>query len=57
LPTPVAISTPYFPVMPQLPIGKVALRMFPGAVVRSMEVYDQNIGFNEYTHKQLELTT
>lgn len=57
LPTPVAISTPYFPVTPQLPIGKVAIRMFPGAIVRSMEIYNQNIGFNEYTHKQLELTT
>lgn len=56
LPTPVAVNTPYFPIHPQIRIGKFALRMFPGAVVRSVELRDQLFPFNEFTHGQLELT-
>jgi hypothetical protein len=56
LPTPVAINTPYFPVSSQLAIGKFAMRMFPGAIVRNVELRDQLIAFNEFTHGQLELT-
>jgi hypothetical protein len=57
LTTPVAVNTPYYPVVSQLPIGKVALRMFPGAVMRSMEIRDQQTLFNEFMHQQLQLTT
>ncbi len=55
--SPVAVSTPYFPINPQIKVGKAALRMFPGAIVRSMDVLDQISGFNEYTNGQLELTS
>jgi hypothetical protein len=57
LPTPVAVNTPYFPISSPIELGKVAARIFPGAIVRSMKVYDQLMGFNEYTYGQLELTT
>lgn len=54
LPTPVSIITPYFPVS-SLPIGKVGLRLWPGAVIREVEVRDQNENFNEYTRGQLQI--
>jgi hypothetical protein len=57
LTTPVAVNSPYFPINPQLSIGKVALRMFPGAIMRSMEVRDQQVLYNEFLHSQLQLTT
>ena len=58
LTTPVAVNTPYFPINPQLDVGKVAMRMFPGAVIRSMEVRDQLAAFNEFTRPgQLELVS
>jgi hypothetical protein len=56
LPTPVAVNTPYFPINPQLPIGKIALRMFPGAVVRNVEIRDQERSFNEFTNGGLTLS-
>ena len=55
LPTPVTVNTPYFPINPQVDVGKVAVRMFPGALLRSMEVYDQMTQFNEYTYGSIEL--
>lgn len=55
LPSPVTVNTPYFPINPQIRIGKVAARMFPGAVIRNMEIRDQNESFNEFYYQQLEL--
>lgn len=54
LPTPVAVSTPYFPIS-SLPIGKVGLRMWPGTIIREAEVRDQNIGFSEFVLGQLKV--
>jgi len=54
LPTPVAVTTPYFPIS-SLPIGKMGLRMFPGAVIREIEVRDENEGFNEFMLGQLKI--
>lgn len=54
LPTPVAVSTPYWPI-DRLPIGKVGFRLWPGAVIRDIEVSDQLTHFNEYTYKQLSI--
>lgn len=55
LPTPVAINSPYFPLVPQIDRGKIALRMFPGAIVRSMEIRDQLEAFNEFSCQQMEI--
>lgn len=57
LPTPVAISTPYFPVTPLNEVGKVGLRLWPGAVVREVEIRDQIVTFNEFVNGQLTITT
>jgi hypothetical protein len=57
LPTPVAVNTPYFPLHPQVSTGKVALRMFPGAIVRSFDVKDQLTSFNEYSYSQQGITS
>jgi hypothetical protein len=56
LPTPVTVNTPYFPINTQVDVGKMAFRMFPGAILRSAEIYDQLIRFNEWTNGQIELT-
>jgi hypothetical protein len=56
LSTPVAVNTPYFPVPPIGPIGKVGLRLWPGAVVRELEIRDQLFQYNEFNHGQLQLT-
>lgn len=57
LPTPVAVSTPYFPVAPSLEVGKVGLRLWPGSVIREVEVRDQLVGFNEFVNGQLTIST
>ena len=57
LPSPVAVNTAYFPIYPQIDSGKVAFRMFPGAVVRSVMLSDQVKSFSEYTLGQIELTS
>jgi hypothetical protein len=54
LPTPVAVSTPYWPVNP-LQIGKVGFRLWPGASLRDIEVRDQLSHFNEFTYGQLSM--
>jgi hypothetical protein len=54
LPVPTTVTTPYFPINP-LQIGKVGMRMWPGTLMRSAEVRDQNVGFNEYTLGQLQI--
>jgi len=56
LPTPVAVNTPFFPLLTDLDIGKVAFRMWPGAVLRAAEIRDQLLTFNEFTFGQLEIT-
>ena len=56
LPTPVSVTTPYFPVDPTIEVGKVGLRLWPGAIVREVEIRDQLVSFNEFTYGQLELT-
>jgi hypothetical protein len=56
LPTPVATNTPYFPLMGQLDVGKVGLRLWPGAKVRAVEVRDQAVAMSVFSHGQLEIT-
>jgi hypothetical protein len=55
LPTPVSVTTPYFPVDPLLEVGKMGLRLWPGSIVREVEVRDQLLSFNEFVYGQLEL--
>lgn len=52
---PVTVTTPYFPVSTNIEVGKVGLRLWPGAIIREVEIRDQLIGFNEFTYGQLEL--
>lgn len=58
LPTPVAISTPYFPVELDTyrPFGKYGARLWPGSSVRRFDVRTQITLFNEFTFGQLEVT-
>jgi hypothetical protein len=56
LPTPVGVNTPYFPVVSDFETGKVGLRLWPGAVVREVEIKTQLEQFNEFTLGQLELS-
>lgn len=53
LPTPVAVSTPYYPLTSAIPVGKAAFRMWPGAVMRAADIRDNLSTFNEFTHGQL----
>jgi hypothetical protein len=55
LPTPVSVGTPYFPLPPTISVGKVGFRLWPGAIIREVEVRDQLTAFNEFVHGQLEL--
>lgn len=54
LPTPVAVSTPYFPVTNNR-ISKVGMRLWPGALIRDAQISDQNEGFNEFKYGQLKI--
>ena len=54
---PVNVSTPYFPLDPLIDLGKVGMRLWPGAILRDVEIRDQLISFNEFVYGQLELTT
>ncbi len=54
LPVPVAVNTPYWPILP-FPIGKVGFRLWPGAVLRDVEILDQQAHFNEFLLGQLSL--
>jgi len=56
LPSPLTITTPYFPVTPEIEVGKVGFRLWPGAIIRNVEVRDQLISFNEFVHGQLQLS-
>jgi hypothetical protein len=51
----VGVNTPYFPVNWDKPVGKVAFRMFPGASMRQIEIFDRLIMHNEYLYGQLSL--
>lgn len=53
LPTPVAVNTPYFPVTSSMKVGKVGLRLWPGAVIREVAVYGQLTQYNEFKYGQL----
>jgi hypothetical protein len=55
LPTPVVVNTPYFPFSSPLDVGKLGLRLWPQAKIRSVEVRDQILRYNEFAHGQLEL--
>jgi hypothetical protein len=55
--SPVAVNTPFFPISSQVPVGKVALRMFPGAIVRQLELRDALVAFNEFTNGQLQISS
>jgi hypothetical protein len=55
LPHPVVANTPYFPLISNVEIGKVALRMFPDATIRKLEVSDQCAQHNEYQYGQINL--
>lgn len=55
LTTPVAITTPFYPVTAPLQYGKFGVRMFPGAKLRRAQVRGQNRLFSEFTRGQLEL--
>jgi len=57
LPTPVAITTPYFSVPTITQVGKVGFRLWPGAVVREIEIRDQLSQFNEFQFGQLQVST
>jgi hypothetical protein len=57
LPIPIPVNTPYFPVHSVTEIGKVALRLWPGASLRKAEIRDQTMGFNEFTYGQLEISS
>jgi len=57
LPVPVVVNTPYFPVNSTVEYGKIAMRLWPGATLRKMEIRDQTLGFNEFTYGQLEISS
>jgi hypothetical protein len=57
LPTPVAVNTPYFPVASPVEIGKVAFRLWPGAVIRGADIRSQASSFNEFAYGQLEISS
>lgn len=53
--SPVAVNTPYFPLPILTEYGKIGLRLFPGAIIRNIEIKTQTTAFNEYTNGQLQL--
>jgi intein/homing endonuclease len=58
LPTPVTISTPFFPLEqdPNRQFGKVGVRLWPGATVRRLDVRTQISLFSEFVYGQLEVS-
>lgn len=55
LPTPVQITTAYFPITTGRVYGKYGMRMWPGASLRRTELRSQPRVFSEFTYGQLEL--
>ena len=56
LPYPMAVNTPYFPITQPLGYGKVAFKLWPGALARRFEVRAQPRQFSEYTYGQLAVS-
>ena len=58
LPTPVSISTPYYPIAfnAHRPQGKMGARLWPGATLRRFDVRTQITLFSEFSYGQLEVT-
>lgn len=58
LPTPVEISTPYFPISVDADHqhGKNGLRMWPGTKLRRVDIRTQATLFSEFTNGQLEIS-
>lgn len=52
----VVVNTPYFPAESATPIGKVGFRLWPGAIIRQVEIRDRLVNFNEFAYGQLRLT-
>jgi hypothetical protein len=57
LSTPISVSTPYFPITNDVdkPFGKIGMRLWPGSIVRRVEIYSQNTTYNEYAYGQIQL--
>jgi intein/homing endonuclease len=53
LPVPVQVTTPYFPLTMGIGYGKTAMRLWPGACMRRVEVRTQPRVFSEFTYGQL----
>ena len=52
----VAATTPFFEIETPLELGKIGLRLWPGAKIREIEISDQARNFSEFTHQQIELS-
>lgn len=52
---PVVVNTPYFPAESTAPIGKVGFRLWPGSIIRQVEIRDRLANFNEFSYGQLKL--
>lgn len=57
LDTPTVANTPYFPITWEIPVGKLAFRLWPGAVIREIEVRDKLKSFSEYSYGQLQVNS
>lgn len=57
LETPISVTTPYFPITSDVdkPSGKIAMRLWPGATVRRVQMYSQAKIFNEFQYGQITL--
>lgn len=55
LPTPMDISSPYYPIMDVVQYGKFGLRLWPGAKIRRFIVKSKPTKFSEFTFGQLEV--
>ena len=55
LPTPVDISTPYFPITDSVQYGKFGIRLWPGAKLRRFIIRSKPVKFSEFTFGQIEV--
>lgn len=55
LPTPVDISTPYYPITDIVEYGKFGVRLFPGAKLRRFIVRSKPVLFSEFSLGQIEV--
>jgi hypothetical protein len=56
LPTPVSVSTPYFPINRTRRYGKLGLRMWPGTRLRAVSLSAQAQAFSEFSYGQLTVS-